>query len=114
MKRYFLLMGILVAFFLLLFLVAEALELPVLSDPDPWLEDIRRRGGALEPERFLSIAAMLEIARDVARFLEGCKDRYPVLGAWMTGADLCFYLSPNTATVLSVFAIVKIPKINGN
>lgn len=42
MKRYFLVMAGLAAFFLALFLVVEALEVPLLSDPGPWLE----RGGA--------------------------------------------------------------------
>jgi uncharacterized membrane protein YdjX (TVP38/TMEM64 family) len=42
MKRYFLVMAALAASFLALFLVVEALEVPLLSDPGPWLE----RGGA--------------------------------------------------------------------
>lgn len=43
MKRYLLIMGGMVLFFLLLFAAVEALGVPLLTDPTPWLE----RGGAL-------------------------------------------------------------------
>jgi uncharacterized membrane protein YdjX (TVP38/TMEM64 family) len=43
MKRYLLAMGLLMAFFLLLFLIVEALGVPVLTDPLPWM----RRGSLL-------------------------------------------------------------------
>ena len=38
MKRYLLIMGGMVAFFLLLFVVAEVLGVPLLTDPTPWLK----------------------------------------------------------------------------
>jgi uncharacterized membrane protein YdjX (TVP38/TMEM64 family) len=38
MKRYLLIMGGMVAFFLLLFAAAEALGVPLLTDPTPWLK----------------------------------------------------------------------------
>jgi uncharacterized membrane protein YdjX (TVP38/TMEM64 family) len=41
MKRYFIILGGLLAFFLLLFVVVEALGVPLLTDPTPWLQ---RRG----------------------------------------------------------------------
>jgi uncharacterized membrane protein YdjX (TVP38/TMEM64 family) len=37
MKRYFIIMGGMIAFFLLLFFVVEALGVPLLTDPTPWL-----------------------------------------------------------------------------
>jgi uncharacterized membrane protein YdjX (TVP38/TMEM64 family) len=37
MKRHLIIMGVMIAFFLLLFLVAEALGVPLLTDPTPWL-----------------------------------------------------------------------------
>jgi uncharacterized membrane protein YdjX (TVP38/TMEM64 family) len=43
MKRYLLSMGVVIAFFLILFIVVEALGVPLLTDPTPWL----KRGGAL-------------------------------------------------------------------
>lgn len=43
MKRYLIVMGGMVAFFLLLFAAAELLGVPLLTDPTPWLE----RGGTL-------------------------------------------------------------------
>jgi uncharacterized membrane protein YdjX (TVP38/TMEM64 family) len=43
MKRYFIIMAVMVALFLLLFLLVEALGVPLLTDPTPWL----RHGGAL-------------------------------------------------------------------
>lgn len=41
MKRYFIITGALLAFFMLLFLLVEALGVPLLTDPTPWL---RQRG----------------------------------------------------------------------
>ncbi|MCA1568363.1 MAG: VTT domain-containing protein [Acidobacteria bacterium] len=41
MKRYFIILGGMLAFFLLLFIVVEALSVPLLTDPTPWLQ---RRG----------------------------------------------------------------------
>lgn len=38
MKRYFIIMGGMIAFFLLLFFVVEALGVPLLTDPTPWLK----------------------------------------------------------------------------
>ena len=43
MKRYLLLMVALMAFFVILFLVVEALSVPLLSDPTPWM----KHGGIL-------------------------------------------------------------------
>lgn len=43
MKRYFMLMGGMLAFFLLLFFLVEALGIPLLIDPTPWLQ----HGGVL-------------------------------------------------------------------
>jgi uncharacterized membrane protein YdjX (TVP38/TMEM64 family) len=37
MKRHLIIMGVMIAFFLLLFLVAEAMGVPLLTDPTPWL-----------------------------------------------------------------------------
>src|SRR5690606_14280854 len=39
MKRYFVVWAGLIAFFTVLYFVAEALELPVLTDPSPWLKE---------------------------------------------------------------------------
>jgi uncharacterized membrane protein YdjX (TVP38/TMEM64 family) len=38
MKRYFIIWGGMLAFFLLLFVVVEALGVPLLTDPTPWLQ----------------------------------------------------------------------------
>lgn len=43
MKRYLLLMAALMAFFLIFFLIVEALGVPLLSDPTPWM----KHGGVL-------------------------------------------------------------------
>jgi uncharacterized membrane protein YdjX (TVP38/TMEM64 family) len=43
MKRYLLSMGVVIACFLILFLVVEALGVPLLTDPTPWM----KRGGIL-------------------------------------------------------------------
>lgn len=43
MKRYLLMMGVVMAFFLLLFLAVEALGVPLLADPTPWM----KQGGGL-------------------------------------------------------------------
>lgn len=43
MKRYLLITGGMIAFFLVLFLVVEALGVPLLTDPMPWM----KRGGVL-------------------------------------------------------------------
>lgn len=43
MKRYLIIMGVMIASFLLLFIVVEALGVPLLTDPTPWMG----RGGAL-------------------------------------------------------------------
>src|ERR1044072_1798612 len=43
MKRYLLLMSALIAFFLILFLIVEALGVPLLTDPTPWM----KHGGVL-------------------------------------------------------------------
>jgi uncharacterized membrane protein YdjX (TVP38/TMEM64 family) len=37
MKRYLIIMGVMIAFFLILFLIVEALGVPLLTDPAPWL-----------------------------------------------------------------------------
>jgi uncharacterized membrane protein YdjX (TVP38/TMEM64 family) len=43
MKRYLLIMAGMIAFFLILFLIVEALGVPILSDPAPWMQ----HGGVL-------------------------------------------------------------------
>src|ERR1044072_5178327 len=43
MKRYLLLMAALIAFFTILFLIVEALGVPLLTDPTPWM----KHGGLL-------------------------------------------------------------------
>lgn len=43
MKRYLIIMGVMIASFLLLFVVVEALGVPLLTDPTPWMG----HGGAL-------------------------------------------------------------------
>ena len=43
MKRYLLIMGGMIGFFLVLFLIVEALGVPVLTDPAPWMQ----HGGVL-------------------------------------------------------------------
>lgn len=43
MKRHLIIMGVMIASFLLLFIVVEALGVPLLTDPTPWMG----RGGAL-------------------------------------------------------------------
>ena len=43
MKRYIFIMALMVAFFLVLFFIVEALGVPLLTDPTPWM----KRGGVL-------------------------------------------------------------------
>ena len=84
-------------------LLGEGSRLPLapFEDPAPWLEDIRRRGGALEGERFLDILHLLALAADAARFLGERVDRIPNLHARMAGADLLFPLAARIRRVLS-------------
>ncbi|MEE9273689.1 MAG: Smr/MutS family protein [bacterium] len=78
----------------------ERIPLAPFADPDPWLEDIRRRGGALEPERFLAVASLLEVAAGAIRFLEARSERLPRLSARAAGADLLRPLAAQIRRVL--------------
>lgn len=66
----------------------ERIPLYSFEDPGPWLEEVRTRGGSLEPEWLLEILSMLTIAADVTKFLEGRREDLPRLSGWMAGADL--------------------------
>lgn len=66
----------------------ERIPLSSFEDPEPWLEEVRTRGGALEPEWLLEILSLLTVAADVAKFLEGRREDLPRLSGWMAGADL--------------------------
>ncbi len=83
-------------------LLGEGTRLPLspFADPAPWLEDLRRRGGALEGERFLEILNLLAVAADLARFLGERAGRLPRLGARMEGADLLRPLAARIRRVL--------------
>ena len=66
----------------------ESLPLSAFDDPEEWLEDIRRRGGSLEGEKFLSILSLLDLAAAVHRFVEDRAERLPGLRMRLRGADL--------------------------
>ncbi len=78
----------------------ESPPLRAFDDPAEWLEDIRRRGGSLEGEKFLSILSLLDLASDVRRFLEERAGRTPRLAGLLRGADL---LRPLAARVRRTF-----------
>jgi len=84
-------------------LLGEGLKLPLVpfEDSDSWLEDIRRRGGALEGERFLDILHLLGAGAEAARFLSERAGRLPRLQARMAGADLLFPLAAQIRRVLN-------------
>ncbi len=66
----------------------ERIPLSSFEDPGPWLEEVRTRGGSLEPEWLLEILSLLTSASDVTKFLEGRREDLPRLSGWMAGADL--------------------------
>ncbi len=66
----------------------ERLPLVPFEDPSPPLEDVRRRGGVLQPEELLSILALLAAAAGLAQFLGARAGRLPRLAGRMAGADL--------------------------
>ena len=66
----------------------EQIPLSSFEDPEPWLEEVRTRGGSLEPEWLLEILSLLSAAADVTKFLEGRREDLPRLSGWMVGADL--------------------------
>lgn len=90
-------------------LLGEGSRLPLtpFEDLTPWLEDIRRRGGALEGERFLDILHLLAAAAEAARFLGERADRLPHLHARMGGADLLFPLAAQIRRVLNARGEVR-------
>ncbi len=78
----------------------EKLPLAPFEDPSPWLEDIRRRGGVLEPAQFLQILSLLNIAAEVSKFLEKNRERLPCLYGWIRDADLLRPLAAHIKRVL--------------
>ncbi len=66
----------------------EFIPLATFDDPDEWLEDVRRRGGNLEGEKFLSILSLLCLASDAHHFMEKRADRLPRLRMRIHVADM--------------------------
>ncbi len=66
----------------------ERLPLVPVEDPAPPLEDVRRRGGVLQPEELLGVLALLAAAAGLAQFLGARAGRLPRLAGRMAGADL--------------------------
>ena len=52
----------------------ERIPLAAFEDPAPWFEEIRARGGVLEPLWLLEILSLLSTAADVSKYLEGQRD----------------------------------------
>lgn len=78
----------------------EKFPLEPFEDPSPWLEDIRRRGGALEPIQFLQILSLLKMAAEISKFLEKNRERLPCLYGWIQDADLLRPLAAHIKRVL--------------
>ena len=78
----------------------EYLPLAAFDDPEEWLEDIRRRGGNLEGEKFLSILSLLNLASEVRRFVEERAERLPRLRMRIHGADMQYPLAARIRRIL--------------
>ena len=78
----------------------EYMPLAAFDDPEEWLEDIRRRGGNLEGEKFLSILSLLNLASDVRRFVEERAERLPRLRMRIHGADMQYPLAARIRRIL--------------
>ncbi|MCY4384855.1 MAG: endonuclease MutS2 [Nitrospinae bacterium] len=78
----------------------EYMPLAAFDDPEGWLEDIRRRGGNLEGEKFLSILSLLNLASDVRRFVEERAERLPRLRMRIHGADMLYPLAARIRRIL--------------
>ena len=80
--------------------MGEKLPLAPFEDPSPWLEDVRHRGGVLEPGQFLQILSFLNISAETSKFLEKNKERVPCLHGWIQDADLLRPLAAQIKRVL--------------
>ncbi len=78
----------------------EFMPLAAFDDPEGWLEDIRRRGGNLEGEKFLSILSLLSLASDVRRFVEERAERLPRLRMRIHSADMQYPLAARIRRIL--------------
>lgn len=78
----------------------EYMPLAAFDDPEVWLEDIRRRGGNLEGDKFLSILSLLNLASDVRRFVEERAERLPRLRMRIHGADMQYPLAARIRRIL--------------
>ena len=78
----------------------EHMPLAAFDDPEEWLEDIRRRGGNLEGEKFLSILSLLNLASDVRRFVEERAERLPRLRMRIHSADMQYPLAARIRRIL--------------
>ena len=78
----------------------EYMPLAAFDDPEAWLEDIRRRGGNLEGEKFLSILSLLNLASGVRRFVEERAERLPRLRMRIHGADMQYPLAARIKRIL--------------
>lgn len=78
----------------------DKLPLVPFEDPSPWLEDLHRRGGVLEPVQFLQILSLLNIAAGISKFLEKHSERVPCLYGWIQDADLLHPLAAHIKRVL--------------
>lgn len=78
----------------------EYMPLAAFDDPEEWLEDIRRRGGNLEGEKFLSILSLLNLASGVRRFVEERAERLPRLRMRIHGADMQYPLAARIRRIL--------------
>ncbi len=78
----------------------EYIPLAAFDNPEAWLEDVRRRGGNLEGEKFLSILSMLNLASNVRRFVEECAERSPKLRMRIHGVDMQYPLAARIKRIL--------------
>ena len=78
----------------------EYMPLAAFDDPEAWLEDIRRRGGNLEGEKFLSILSLLDLASGARRFVEERAERLPRLRMRIHGADMQYPLAARIRRIL--------------
>lgn len=77
MRRYWTIMGVMIASFMLLFLLAEALHIPLLTDPSPWMN----RGGvmaALLGVGLLIADVLLPVPSSLVMILHGA-----LFGVWV-------------------------------
>lgn len=77
------------------------------DDPDPWFEEVRRRGGVLEPGHLLAIAELIDLAAALSMFIAGRDEDLPLLRARFSALPEFPELRAQIRRVLDVRGEVK-------